>query len=83
MPPVTVYTTRFCAYCVRAKRLLDKRDIPYEEIRLDRDHERRMELARQTGWRTVPMIFIGEEFIGGSDELHALDRSGELAAKVA
>jgi glutaredoxin 3 len=83
MPMVTVYTTRFCAYCVRAKRLLDKRGIAYEEVSLEGDHERRMQLVAQTGFRTVPMIFVGEEFIGGADELHALDRSGKLARMVA
>ncbi|MCP4871283.1 MAG: glutaredoxin [Proteobacteria bacterium] len=80
---VTVYTTRFCGYCVRAKRLLKKRDIPFEEVSLEGNHERRMELVQQTGWRTVPMIFVGDEFIGGSDELHRLDKSGKLAAMVA
>ncbi len=82
MPNVTLYTTRFCGYCVRAKRLLSKRGISFEEISLEGDHTRRMELVKQTGWRTVPMIFVGEEFIGGSDELHKLDRSGKLAEMV-
>lgn len=79
---VIVYTTRFCGYCVQAKRLLKKRKIPFEEVSLEGDHDRRMELVKQTGWRTVPMIFVGEEFIGGSDELHRLDRSGKLAEMV-
>jgi len=83
MSKVTVYTTDFCGYCVRAKGLLDKRGIAYEEVSLEGDHKRRAELVAKTNFRTVPMIFIGEEFIGGSDELHRLDRSGKLAEMVA
>ncbi len=78
MSTVKVYVTSFCGYCVRAKRLLSKRKIPFEEINLDGQHQARMELVRQTGQRTVPQIFVGSTFVGGSDELHALDRSGEL-----
>lgn len=81
--PVTVYVTTFCAYCVRAKALLQKRGIPYDEIDVTRDHEKRDWLVKVTGRRTVPQIFIGDEPIGGSDELHALDRDGTLMPKVA
>lgn len=77
-----VYTTRVCPYCVRAKSLLERRGIPYEEVRVDGDHEKRQWLVKTTGMRTVPQIFIDEAPIGGSDELHDLDRSGELAARL-
>ena len=78
MKPVTVYTTTVCPYCIRAKHLLDRRGVPYEEVNLSRDFELRMRLSQQTGMRTVPMIFIGEQCIGGYDDLAALDREGEL-----
>ena len=83
MPNVRVYTTSFCGYCTQAKNLLKKRNIPFEEIDVTRDSAMRAWLVETTGLRTVPQIFIGEEAIGGSDELHALDRSGELAARLA
>jgi glutaredoxin 3 len=79
---VTVYTTGFCPYCVRAKSLLNKRNIAFEEIDVSRDDEKRAWLVKTTGQRTVPQIFIGGVSIGGSDELHELDRRGELAKLV-
>lgn len=78
MPAVVVYSTTYCGYCVRAKMLLQRRGIPFEEIDVTGDSERRAWLRAKTGLRTVPQIFIHGEPIGGSDELHALDRSGEL-----
>jgi glutaredoxin 3 len=76
---VKVYTTLVCPYCIRAKALLKKRDVPYEEIDVSRDAEKREWLVVASGGRrTVPQIFIDDKPIGGSDELHALDRSGEL-----
>jgi glutaredoxin 3 len=82
MADVRVYTTDYCPYCDRAKALLDKRHIPFEEIDVTHDSEKRAWLVKTTGRRTVPQIFIKGESIGGSDELHALDRSGELARKL-
>jgi glutaredoxin 3 len=79
---VKVYTTTFCGYCVRAKMLLGKRGIPYEEINVSGDIEARDWLVKATGKKTVPQIFIGGEPIGGSEELAALDRSGELMKRV-
>jgi glutaredoxin 3 len=75
---VKVYTTQTCPYCYRAKALLKKRDVPYEEIDVSRDEEKRRWLVEASGMRTVPQIFIDGKSIGGSDELHALDKSGEL-----
>jgi glutaredoxin 3 len=79
---VTIYTTRVCGYCVAAKHLLAARKVPYEEIDVTSDPAKRTWLVEATGRRTVPQIFIGAEPIGGYDELAALDRSGELAARL-
>ena len=79
MARVEVYTTRTCPYCVRAKRLLEERGIPFEEIDVGDDDELRADLIRRTGRRTVPQIFIGGKSIGGFEELYALDSSAELS----
>ncbi len=78
MVPVTVYTTKVCPYCVRAKALLDRRGIPYAEVDVTHDPEKRSWLVETTGRRTVPQIFIGEEPVGGCDDLYALDGAGKL-----
>lgn len=79
---VKVFTTTFCAYCVRAKMLLKSRDIPYEEVNVSGDDEAREWLVAATGGRkTVPQIFIHGQPIGGFDELAALDRAGKLPAR--
>ena len=78
MPRVRIYTTTYCGYCWRAKLLLKRRGIPYEDIDVTGDPEKRAWLVGATGRRTVPQIFIDGASIGGCDELHALDRSGEL-----
>jgi glutaredoxin 3 len=77
-----VYTTNFCGYCVRAKRLLEARGFPYTEISVAGDNAARMELMQRTGWRTLPQIFVGDTFVGGADELSALDRAGKLEGMV-
>jgi glutaredoxin 3 len=79
---VTIYTTRVCGYCGAAKQLLAARKVPFKEIDVSSDNAKRAWLVEATGRRTVPQIFIGAEPIGGYDELAALDRSGELAAKL-
>lgn len=81
-PHVRVYTTLICPYCIRAKALLKSRGIPFEEIDVTGDVATRTWLVRETGRRTVPQIFIGDEPIGGFDELRGLDRSGELDKKL-
>ena len=84
MPPrVVVYTTAWCGYCFRAKRLLKQRGIAFEEIDLSSDREKLAQLKLTNAWRTVPQIFVDGEFIGGADELYAIDRSGELARRLA
>jgi len=76
--PVILYTTSWCGYCVRAKALLDRKGVAYHEIDVDANPAKRAEMMARSRRRTVPQIFIGELHIGGSDELAALERSGEL-----
>ena len=80
MKSVKIYTTPYCSYCVRAKRLLERKGVPYEEIDVANDDQARIELAERTGRRTVPQIFIGADHVGGSDDLHALEEQGKLDA---
>ncbi|HZS37756.1 MAG TPA: glutaredoxin 3 [Polyangia bacterium] len=77
MVDVRIYTTSWCPYCHSAKALLKKRGVAFEEIDAS-DPEQRRWLVEKTGLRTVPQIFIAGVPVGGSDELHALDRAGEL-----
>jgi glutaredoxin 3 len=79
---VRVYTTKICPYCFRAKALLAKRGVAYEEIDVSDDMEKRSWLVQTTGQKTVPQIFIGDDSVGGSDELAALERTGELVKRV-
>lgn len=79
MKPVTIYSTRACAYCVRAKALLNAKQVAYTEYLVDLDPARREEmLSRSQGRRTVPQIFIGGQHVGGCDDLYALNHRGEL-----
>ena len=76
--PVTVYSTRVCPYCVRAKALLEAKHVPYTEVRVDQDPVQLAEMLQKSGRRTVPQIFIGGRHVGGFDDLAALDHAGEL-----
>lgn len=78
MTPIKIYTTRFCPYCLMAKRLLQHKQAAYEEIAVDDDRRLREEMVQRSGRRTVPQIWIGERHIGGYDDLAALDARGEL-----
>jgi glutaredoxin 3 len=74
-----MYTTLFCPFCSRAKSLLTKKGIDFTEIEVDGDPALRRQMTeRSGGGRTVPQIFIDGRPIGGSDELAALEVSGEL-----
>jgi glutaredoxin 3 len=76
---VTIYTTPFCPYCHSAKALLKRKNVDFSEIDVSFDpQERQRMVARTQGRRTVPQIFIGETHVGGSEELHALERQGKL-----
>lgn len=78
MATVIIYSTRVCPYCVRAKALLDGKHVPYTEVLVDEQPERRMEMMQKSGRRTVPQIFVGDHHVGGFDDLYILDRSGGL-----
>ena len=81
MQKVIMYTTPICPYCVRAKRLLAQKKVPYDEIDVSRDPQLRATMVQKAGgMMTVPQIFIGDTHVGGSDELHALERAGKLDA---
>ena len=79
MPLVEIYTTPMCPYCYRAKRLLANKGVKFVEIDLWMSPGRRDEMiARAGGRRTVPQVFVDGRGLGGSDEIHALDRQGGL-----
>jgi len=83
MPEVELYTTMFCPYCARARALLERKGVTYTEIDIIEEPTRRAEMIHRASGRTsVPQIFIDGEHIGGSDELVALDRAGDLDAKL-
>jgi glutaredoxin 3 len=76
---VRLYTRRWCGYCFAARRLFTKLDVEFEEIPLDgRPDLRRRISAEAGGWKTVPMIFAGDRFLGGFSEVAGLHRRGEL-----
>ena len=79
MPTVEIYTTQYCPYCSAAKSLLRRKGVAYKEIDLGVDWAQRDKMIqRANGRMTVPQIFIGDFHVGGSDELHALERAGKL-----
>jgi len=83
MAGITVYSSDFCPYCRRAKALLTSKGVAFDEICVDGHSELRAEMAARAGRNTVPQIWIGEQHIGGCDDLHALDDSGELDSLLA
>ena len=79
MSGIEIYTTRFCGYCQSAKALLHRKGVPFTEIDVTGNPEARSQMVERSNGRfTVPQIFIGATHVGGSDELHALNRAGEL-----
>ena len=79
MARVLMYCTALCPHCQSAERLLSKKGVGgIERVRVDLDPVSRAEMMQRSGRRTVPQIWIGERHVGGSEELHALERSGEL-----
>jgi glutaredoxin 3 len=78
MAAVVIYTLRGCPFCVRARGLLTAKRAAYEEIDVTSDWNARVEVSERTGHPTFPQIFIDGSFIGGCDELYALDRAGKL-----
>ena len=78
MKKITIYTTTICPYCARAKALLKRKGLTYEEINAEDEKVRAEMIKKSGGMRTVPQIFVGNQHIGGSDELYALDQKGKL-----
>jgi glutaredoxin 3 len=79
MKEVTIYTRMMCGYCAAAKRLLERKGVAYTEHDASFSQELRQEMIRRAhGRSTFPQIFIGDMHVGGSDDIHALDRAGKL-----
>lgn len=78
MAKVEIYTTPICGYCVRAKKLLDKKGVAYQEYNVMMDHAKRAEMQDRTGGRTVPQIIIDDKPIGGCDDMFELDFDDKL-----
>lgn len=84
MPRIKIYATATCPFCIAAKALLTKKGASFETIDVGAQPELRAEMTQRAGGRrTVPQIFIDGQHIGGSDDLHALDRAGKLDALLA
>jgi len=77
-PKVMVYLTGWCPYCTRAKQLLERKGVDFEEIDVDARSEARKEMTTRSGRSSVPQIFIGATHVGGCDDLHELEASGRL-----
>jgi glutaredoxin 3 len=83
-PKIIMYTTAFCPYCLNAERLLTAKGVKeIEKIRIDLQPALRMDMMQKTGRRTVPQIYIGQQHIGGFDDLRALDLAGGLDSLLA
>lgn len=84
MATIEIYTTTYCPYCVRAKHLLDAKDVDYSEVDVTGDDAARVALVEKSGGRkTVPQIFINGVPVGGYDDIRALEESGKLDAMLA
>ncbi len=75
---IIIYSKANCSYCTWAKQLLDKKQVSYQEIRIDLDDLQRAEMERLSGRRTVPQIFINDQLIGGFDDLSQAEKTGKL-----
>ena len=82
-PKVEIYTWSRCPFCIRAKSLLDQKDVAYTEYCIDGDEDARDEMAKRAGRRSLPQIFIGEQHIGGCDDIYELEREGSLDSLLA
>ena len=77
-PAVVMYTTSWCPYCERARKLLNAKNVSFSEIDIESAAEKRAEMRNRSGRTSVPQIFIGDHHVGGSDDLHALEDDGKL-----
>jgi glutaredoxin 3 len=78
MPAIRIYSKKNCPYCVRAKALLDRKGLAYEEIDVEGKDDLRIWLAEASGQKTVPQIFAGDRSLGGFSDIDALDQQGKL-----
>jgi len=78
MKKIVIYSTTICPYCIRAKDLLKRKGLKYEEISAESEKVRNDMIKKAGGRRSVPQIFIGDTHVGGFDELYALDKEGKL-----
>lgn len=78
MADVTIYTRMMCGFCASAKRLLDRKGVAYTEHDASFSPDLRQEMMQRSGRTTFPQIFVGDVHVGGSDDLHELDRQGRL-----
>ncbi len=81
MKKIIIYTTTVCPYCVRAKQLLQRKNLDYQEIDASDEEVRNEMIKKAGGMRTVPQIFIDDKHIGGCDDLYALEKEGNLKSQ--
>jgi glutaredoxin 3 len=79
-PAVVIYSTGWCNYCHRARKLLEKKGVSFTDIDIESAPEKRAEMQARSGRRSVPQIFIGDTHVGGCDDLHDLESQGKLDA---
>ncbi|MCK5386903.1 MAG: glutaredoxin 3 [Gammaproteobacteria bacterium] len=82
MPKVEVYCTQYCPYCVSAKKLLESKNVEYEDIRIDLEPERQSEMVTRSKRTSVPQIFIDDYHVGGCDDLFDLEAEGTLDSRL-
>ena len=82
MTKIEIYCTPFCPYCIRAKRLLDNKNVSYEEFRVDQEPDRNEEMIERSKRTSVPQIFIDDYHVGGCDDLFALEAEGALDSRL-
>ena len=80
---VEIYTRDFCGYCSRAKALLASKGVAFDEFRAGDDADKRREMIQRAHCTTYPQVFINGRHVGGSDDIHDLDRAGRLDALLA
>ena len=80
---IEMYSSNYCPYCMRARHLLQQKQVTFNEIIVDSDAQLRQTMEQRSGRRTVPQIFIAGKAIGGCDELYALERQGQLDSLLA
>jgi len=79
MSNIIIYTAKICPYCIKAKNLLESKGVSYQELLIDSNPELAMEAVKKSeGKKTVPQIFIDDFYVGGCDDLYALDKDGKL-----